>query len=177
MATANTLLDEVYAFLSATRCRALSRSWMAAANTLLDEVYAFLRAVRWRQRARNLSWTAAANTLLDEVCYFTTDPAADFGPGPEAVLEGRAVKPGICFSASLNNHFGPGPEGAAEGCTAGRGVCILRLPLPTSGLARRLPTRRGVCFSSSCRVAHCFGPGQEAAAKGHMDKEFASLRL
>ena len=36
---------------------------------------------------------------------------------------------------------GPGPEAAAEGGAAGRGVCILRLPPPTSGLARR-PGRR-----------------------------------
>ena len=98
----------------------------------------FLRAARWR--ARSLSWTAAATSLLHEVYYSTTVPAADFGPGPEAVAEGRAAIPGICFFASLAAIFGPGPAGAAE----------------------RRPTRRGVCFSLSFRVARCFGPGPEA---------------
>ena len=74
----------------------------AATTTLLDEVYAFLSAARWR--ARSQSWTAASTTLLDEVYYPTTDPAADFGPGPEAM---------------------------AEGCTAGREICFLRLSPPT----------------------------------------------
>ena len=66
----------------------------------------------------------------------TTEPAADFGPGPEAVAEERAVISGICF------YFGPGPEAAAKACTAGLGICFLRLSLPTSGLARRR-RRRG----------------------------------
>ena len=64
-----------------------SRSWTTAASTLLDEVYAFLCAARWHALSR--SWTAASTTLPDEVYYPTTDPAADFGPGPEAVVEGR----------------------------------------------------------------------------------------
>ena len=146
-AAANTLLDEVYAFLLDTRWRARSRSWTAAANTLLDEVYAFLRAARWRQRARNRSWTAAANTLLDEVYYPTTDRASDFGPGPEAVLEGRAAKPGICFFASLTDHFGPSPAGRRRGAQLDGS---LHSTPPSAnfgpgqeGAADGLPTRRG----------------------------------
>ena len=82
--------------------------------------------------------------------------AADFGPGPEAVAEGRAAIPGTCFSASLTADFGPAPEAAAEGCTAGRGICFLRLSPPTSGLARRRRWRgaqldRGFAFFASRR--------------------------
>ena len=70
--------------------------------------------------------------------------------------------------------------------------CFLRLLPPTSGMARRgrrgarswtrslfsSLTRRGVCIlSSSFGVAHCFGLGSEVMVKGHMDKEFVSLRL
>ena len=125
--------SDFYVFPCATWGRARSWSWTAA--ILLDEVYAFLRADRWRARSR--SWTAAVTTLLDEVYYRTTDPAADFGPGPEAVAEGRVAISGICFSASLTANLGPGLEAAAERCTAGRGICFLRLLPPTSGLARK----------------------------------------
>ena len=105
--------------------------------------------------------------------------AANFGPCLEAAAEGRSAGQGVCFSASrrqlrvwpgrggggvrrwtgsllstlLGANFGPAPEGAAEG----------------------RPTKRGASFSSSLGVVHCFGP--VTMAKGHMDKEFASLRF
>ena len=153
--------------------------WTAAATTLLDEVYAFLRAARWRARIR--SWTAASTTLLDEVYYPTSDPAADFGPGPEPVAEGRAAIPGICFSASLTADFGPSPEGAAEGCRAGRGICFLQLSPPTSGLARRERRRgaqldRGFAFSAS-RRQHWALPGGGGGGVHSSTGSFLSMPL
>ena len=110
-AAATTLLDEVRAFLLGARWRHGARSrWTAAATTLLEEVCAFLRASMWR-------WTAAATTA--------TDPAPDFGPGPEAVAEGRVAIQGICFlHLSPRADFGPGPEARGAGCAAGRRVAF-----------------------------------------------------
>ena len=81
---------------------------------------------------------------LDGCCHYPASyPAADFGPGPEVVAEGRAAAQGICFSPFCTTHFGrieAGPEAAAKGCAAVLGICLLLQP--TSGLARR-QRRRG----------------------------------
>ena len=91
------------------------------------------------------SWQLADATLLAT--------GANFGSGLEGAAEGGSAGQRSLLSLPLAANIGPGPEGAAE----------------------RLPTKWGVCFSSSLGVAHCVG--QETMAKGHMDNEFASLRL
>ena len=49
------------------------------------------------------------------ICILSSFRVADrFGPGPEAVAEGRASGQGVCFSAPLATNLGPGPE-AVEG--------------------------------------------------------------
>ena len=139
--------SDFYVFSCAAWGRARSRSWTAAATTvtLLDEVYAFHRSARWRARSR--CWTAAATTLLDEVYYPTTDPTADFGPGPEAPPAAN---------------FGPGPEGAAEGRPTRRGI-LLFIVFPSHPLLRAWPGGNGegaygqrVCVPAP--LATDFGP-------------------
>ena len=56
-----------------------------------------------------------------------------------------------------------------EGRSAGRGVCFLRLPPPTSGLARRRQQRGARLDRELLRTPLSladFGPGPEAAAEG-----------
>ena len=55
------------------------------------------------------------------------------GSGGAGVLSWK----GALLSTPLAPNFGPGPEAAVEGCSAGLGACSRRLWQPTSGLARR----------------------------------------
>ena len=87
-------------------------------------------------RSHTLTELGRERCSTDGCCqYPATNPAANFGPGPQAVAEGRSAILTICFSASLTADFGPGPAVEAEGRSAGRGRLLLSMP--TSGLARR----------------------------------------
>ena len=87
-------------------------------------------------RSHTLTELGRERCSTDGCCqYPATNPAANFGPGPQAVAERRSAILTICFSASLTADFGPGPAVEAEGRSAGRGRLLLSMP--TSGLARR----------------------------------------
>ena len=53
--------------------------------------------------------------------------AADFGPGAEAVAEGRADGRVVCLSAPfrMGDYCRPGAEAVADWRAAGRGVLLL----------------------------------------------------
>ena len=126
--------------------------------------FRILRAARGR--ARSWSWTAGATTLMDEVFYPTSDPAADFGNGPDVAAGGRAAGRGVCFlrlSGPLAADFGPGQEIRRRDAQLDGEFVFprLRLSPPTSGLARRGRRRgvwRGVCLS----IFHSLASRREA---------------
>ena len=123
-----------------------------------------------------------ATTLLDEV-YPTTDPGV---LPPTSGLARRQWQRGARrYLESASLHLSPLTSGLAwrrrrRGAQLdGEFVfCASRSLLRAwpGGCVRDWESDT-VCFSSSFQVAHCFGLGQEAMAKVHMDKEFAFLRL
>ena len=71
-----------------------------------------------------------------EVACLRLSPA-DFGPGLEAVAEGRAAGWGDCFSAPPTADLGPGSKAVAAVRALDGEVASLRLSPLTSGIARR----------------------------------------
>ena len=142
-----------------------------------------LRLPSRRQVARaEQELEGCATTLLDEV-YPTTDPGV---LPPTSGLARRQWQRGARrYLESASLHLSPLTSGLAwrrrrRGAQLdGEFVfCASRSLLRAwpGGCVRDWESDT-VCFSSSFQVAHCFGLGQEAMAKVHMDKEFAFLRL
>ena len=87
----------------------------------------------------------------------STPLAADFGPCTEAALEGRSAGQGVCFLCLSPPTSGLARRGRRKGVQVD-GKFAFHAPSRAGpeGAAERWHTKRGVWFSSSLGVTHCF---------------------